>query len=130
MLTIRWAMLSRALRRSCLLLTLAAATAQAQPAAEPKPAEPAPEAPLEPKLPEIDDPMLKPVPSAKNVLRSWQEALRLARSQSSELALSAAQMDLADGQERQALSRALPTLTGTVSVCSTLPYSAGRLLLV
>ncbi|GMV17602.1 MAG: TolC family protein [Sorangiineae bacterium PRO1] len=116
MLTIRWAMLSRALRRSCLLLTLAAATAQAQPAAEPKPAEPAPEAPLEPKLPEIDDPMLKPVPSAKNVLRSWQEALRLARSQSSELALSAAQMDLADGQERQALSRALPTLTGTGSV--------------
>jgi len=116
-----------------LSLCLFAASAGAQP--DPKPpvapgapppaAEPAAEAPLEPKLPEVSDPMLKPVAPAKNVLRSWQDALRLARSQSSQLAVSGAQIDLAAGQERLALARALPTLTGTGSVTRHLLYGEG-----
>lgn len=123
---------------TCFALSLVAAAASAQPAPAPKPApdpkpaapappaaEPPAEAPLEPKLPEIDDPMLKPVAAAKNMLRSWQEAVRLARSQSSELAVAGAQIDLAVGQERSALARALPTLTGTGGVTRHLLFGEG-----
>lgn len=132
MVTIRWAMRFRSLLASCFALTLATSTASGQPAPEPKPAPPAAEAPaeapLEPKLPEVDDPMLKPVPPAKNVLGSWQEALRLARTQSSELAISGAQIELAEGQERLALARMLPTLTGTAGVTKHLLHGEGIIL--
>lgn len=111
---------------------LIAGAASAQPAADvpPKPADapaaeaPA-EAPLEPKLPDIDDPMLAPLPRAKSVLKSWQEALRLSRSQSSQLAISGSQIDLAEGQQRLALARSLPTLTGTGSVTRHLLFGEG-----
>src|SRR5262245_14657662 len=113
-----------------LLLALAATPANAQPG--PRPAQPAPAAqpaadePLEPKLPEVDDPMLKPMESAKLTLKSWQEALRLARNQSTALATSNAQIELAEGQSRQTLARSLPTLTGTGAVTRHLLYGDGE----
>ncbi len=127
---------------TCFALSLVAVSASAQPAPAPKPAtdpkppaaakpaadapaEPPAEAPLEPKLPDIDDPMLKPLPPSKNMLRSWQEAVRLAKTQSSELGMASAQIDLAVGQERAALARALPTLTGTGGVTRHLLFGEG-----
>jgi outer membrane protein, multidrug efflux system len=83
-------------------------------------------APVEPpKLPDIDDPMLKPLGSAKHVLRSWQEAVRLAKIQNSELTIAKENVELADGQIRESLSRALPTLTGTGTVTHHLLHGDG-----
>ncbi len=49
----------------------------------------------------------------------------MAKSQSSELVITQAQIALADGQRRQALAAALPTLTGTGSVTRHLLYGDG-----
>src|SRR6185295_19295486 len=70
----------------------------------------------EPKLPAVSDPMLTPLPAAKNVLTSWQQALALARRDSSSLRISVAQAEQARAESRQALARALPTLTGNGNV--------------
>jgi len=70
----------------------------------------------EPRLPEVDDPMLRPVPPAKHRLASWQQALRLVRAQTSSLRISAAQVEQAAAQSRLALAQALPTLTGTAGI--------------
>jgi outer membrane protein TolC len=56
--------------------------------------------------------MMTPPPAARHNLKTWQEALRLVRTQSTSLELSRARVELAAGQARQALSQALPTLTG------------------
>ncbi|MFO0569815.1 MAG: TolC family protein [Polyangiaceae bacterium] len=106
---------------------LVALTAQAQPAepASPAAADPAPSTPVEPKLPDVDDPMLRPLPPARARLHSWQEALRLAKTQASPLAQTRAQIDLAESQERVTLSRSLPTLTGTGSVTRHLLFGEG-----
>lgn len=109
------------LRASFFSLALALPSV-AQPAPPPAAAPVAEEAPEEVKLPEPNDPMLAPMPPASNVLHSWQEAVRLAKNQASDLAISRAQIDLADGQRRQALSRALPTLTGTGGVTRHMLY--------
>jgi outer membrane protein TolC len=109
------------LRASLFVLSLAAPLLAQQPApAEPPPAETPAE--TEPQLPTIDDPMLKPMPPATNVLGSWQEALRLAKNQASELAVSRANIDLAEGQRRQVLARSLPTLTGTGNITRHMLY--------
>ncbi len=60
--------------------------------------------------------MLAPLPAAPRVVKSWQQALRQVRAQSTTLARSVAQAELASGQARQALARALPTLTGTAQI--------------
>jgi outer membrane protein TolC len=70
----------------------------------------------EPQLPEVSDPMLAPVPPPKNVLSSWQQALQLARSQSSSLIIAKAQADLARAQARVTLSESLPKLVGDAFV--------------
>jgi outer membrane protein TolC len=63
-------------------------------------------------LPEIDDPMLVPVPAPRNVLSSWQQALQLARSKNSSLQISKAEADLARAQARVTLAGSLPKLVG------------------
>jgi len=105
-----------------LALTLSS-SALAQPAPAPAPAAPdtppaeaGPTETAEPNLPEVTDPMLAPAAPAKKILSSWQDAVRLAKTRSSQLAISGAQIDVAEAQARQALSRALPTLTGTGSI--------------
>jgi multidrug efflux system outer membrane protein len=102
---------------AALLSALAFSTgAFAQPA-KPEPAAPIPPAAAEePKLPEVDDPMLKEMPPAPNVVRSWQQAILMVRSQSTSLRIAAAQAEQARAQARQALSGALPSLTGTGSI--------------
>lgn len=60
--------------------------------------------------------MLAPLPPAPHVVQSWQGALRQVRGQSTTLARSVAQVELASAQARQALARALPTLTGTAQI--------------
>jgi outer membrane protein TolC len=60
--------------------------------------------------------MLAPVPEARRVLKSWQEALGMVRSRSTALVSARAQIMSAQGAVRQALSQALPTLTGTGNV--------------
>lgn len=121
----------RLLLRGSIFATLLALPSFAQPA-PPPPTPPAAgeEAVEEPKLPEPKDPMLAPMPPAANVLHSWQEAMRLAKNQASDLAISRAQIDLADGQRRQALSRALPTLTGTGSVTRHMLYGESDAIVV
>jgi outer membrane protein TolC len=89
-------------------------------------ATPAEEPPPEPNLPQVTDPMLEPLPPAKHVLGSWQEALRLIKSRSSQLAISGAQIEASEGQVRQALARSLPTLTGTGTVTRHLLRGEGQ----
>jgi outer membrane protein TolC len=102
------------------LLVAAPALAQQKPPAQPaKPAPPpagAADIAAEPKLPEVDDPMLKPLPPPKNVLQNWRQAVDIARARSSALELSRAEIERAKGQQRQALAASLPTLTGTANV--------------
>ena len=86
------------------------------PAAQPAPSPATPSAPAEPVLPEVDDPMLKRLPPPKNVLTTWKQALALLRTQSVELRTQLARVDEARARSRQALSAALPTLTGTAGV--------------
>ncbi|MEZ4223731.1 MAG: TolC family protein [Polyangiaceae bacterium] len=101
----------------CLGLLLPTLAHAQVPVGEPPPT-PSPTPPPAPAsaLPEVDDPMLTPLSPADRVLGSWQEALRQARAQSTTLARSVAQTELAAGQARQALARALPTLTGTAQI--------------
>jgi multidrug efflux system outer membrane protein len=59
--------------------------------------------------------MLAPVPSAKIVVASWQEALSMLRARSLDLRNAADQILSAEAQSRIALAAALPTITGTGS---------------
>jgi outer membrane protein TolC len=65
---------------------------------------------IEPNLPKVDDPMLVDPPPAPRELRSWQEALRLLRTQAPSLKTALARVDLAAARSRQSLAAALPTL--------------------
>jgi outer membrane protein TolC len=112
-----------------------ATAAQPAPAPAPAPVRPAPAAPprapspaapgaptsqppagtpaaasAEPNLPQVDDPMLAPPETAPRELRSWQEALRLLRTQSPSLKTALARVDQASARSRQSLAAALPTL--------------------
>ena len=56
------------------------------------------------------------MPPATHVLKTWQQALKMVRAQASTLNISRAQIEQAEGQSRQALGRALPTLTANASL--------------
>lgn len=70
-----------------------------------------------PKAPEIDDPMLAPLPPAARTLKDWNDARSLLRTRSIDLAIALADVERAEGQARVALAAALPTInvgaTGT-----------------
>jgi multidrug efflux system outer membrane protein len=65
------------------------------------------------QLPDVKDPMLDPVPDAPNQLASWQDALKLVRTQATALKISQARIVQAVGQSQQALAQALPKLTAS-----------------
>jgi outer membrane protein TolC len=112
----------------CLMLTLAPASAIAQPTPAPKPpaarpgaaaaqsaaAQPAtPEAPApmpRPRAIEISDPMLGPVPASKKMLSDWKQILTLLNSRSTDITIADLEIERARGLARQALGRALPTI--------------------
>jgi outer membrane protein TolC len=112
----------------CLMLTLAPASAIAQPTPAPKPpaarpgaaaaqsaaAQPAtPEAPApmpRPRAIEISDPMLGPVPASKKMLSDWKQILTLINSRSTDITIADLEIERARGLARQALGRALPTI--------------------
>lgn len=60
--------------------------------------------------------MLAPPPAPTRVLRTWQEALALLRSQSTNLRTSRARIAQAEAEARLALASALPSLTGDAAV--------------
>lgn len=93
-----------------------AGSAAEQTAAPAAPPAPGANEPVDKNLPEVKDPMLQPVPPPAHVLQSWQQALRMVRAQASTLQISRAQVEEAEGQARQALGRALPTLTANANV--------------
>lgn len=68
-----------------------------------------------PQLPQVDDPMLTPVPPASHALRGWDAAVQLVRNQNPDVRRALAQVEAARGQARQTLARSLPTLTGTAN---------------
>jgi multidrug efflux system outer membrane protein len=68
-----------------------------------------------PDLPQVDDPMLRPVPPAGHALAGWEAALQLVRNQNPDVRRAQAQIEAARGQARQTLARSLPTLTGTAN---------------
>jgi outer membrane protein TolC len=95
---------------SCWLATFALgpiALAQTPPPAASAPATAA--GPGEPQLPNVEDPMLNPVPPPEHVLTSWREALQLLRSRNTQLREQYAQVDVARARSREALAAALPT---------------------
>ncbi|MDB4940732.1 MAG: Heavy metal efflux outer membrane protein CzcC family [Labilithrix sp.] len=120
----------RAMRRSLVvaLLLLLAAPASAQtarpapatgaaPAARPVPAAPptvangqAQAAVDLPAPPEVNDPMLTPVPRARTEITTWEEALQYVRARSTDLRIAAANVARAEAQQRVALAGALPSL--------------------
>jgi outer membrane protein TolC len=111
--------------RSLTCLIAFAALCQNGPAlAQPAPPAPAAE-PVGPNLPTIADPMLDPLPAPKRTLTSWQQALKLVRTRSTNLRSTLAQVKQATGVARQALSRALPTLTAQASVNRHLLFGEG-----
>jgi outer membrane protein, multidrug efflux system len=100
------------------LLAVNTAQAQKKPAVAAAPAAPAPTpAPqTEPTLPDVSDPLLAPPPPPTKVLTSWQEGIAMVRDQSVTLRLARANVLAAQAQAREALSGALPQLTGSASV--------------
>jgi outer membrane protein TolC len=69
--------------------------------------------------------MLEPLPPAQNQLHTWREALGMIRNQATSLAIARARIDEAKAQSRDALSKALPTLTATGAVTHHLLYGIG-----
>lgn len=125
---------------SCLSLAslLAAASGLAQPAPKPGGAQPAapvaapaapvaapaaqpetpaaPPAPAEPRAVEVSDPALAPVPPAKRSLKSWRDVLTLISARSPDLIVAVQEIARAQGQARQALAQALPSINASASV--------------
>ncbi|MBU8898631.1 TolC family protein [Corallococcus sp. H22C18031201] len=90
---------------SLLILVLAAASPQAEPASPPVPFQPT-----------VEDPMLAPVAPAAQQVGTWDEALKLVRENSTNLHTAEAGVQRADGRWRQALSALLPNARLTASV--------------
>ena len=61
-----------------------------------------------PFQPQVDDPMLTPVPSASRQVGTWEEALGLVRERSTDLRIAEANVQRAEGRWRQALATLLP----------------------
>lgn len=68
-----------------------------------------------PKAPEVDDPMLAPLPAAPRMLKDWNDARSLLRTRSTDLAIAVADVERAEGQARVALAAALPTINANVT---------------
>jgi outer membrane protein TolC len=65
-----------------------------------------------PPPPEVNDPMLAPVPPPPRVLASWREAVALLRARSTDLRTAVDQVLQAEAQTRIALAQYLPTING------------------
>jgi multidrug efflux system outer membrane protein len=92
-----------------------ATPAAAQPGTTAAPPAP-PTAVEEPKLPSVDDPMLEPAPRAAQMVTSWRQALELVRAHSVDVRSAVVRVERARAEARQALSGALPSLTGVAQV--------------
>lgn len=102
--------LRSALGLVALLAAPAAHAQQTKPVAAAPP--PAAAAQAEPPMPDVSDPLLAPPPPPAHVLSSWQQALAQVRDQSITMRIARANVLQAEAQVRQALSPALPQLTG------------------
>ena len=76
-----------------------------------------------------DDPLLAPIPAAPKTLNTWREAMTLIETRAPDLRIAEQEVARAEGLSRQALGRALPTLSagGTFTnhmVRTTTPFSA------
>ena len=80
-----------------------------------QPGAPTVQTPVALPMPNVTDPMLVPVPRAQKEIATWQEALDLLKSRSTDLRIAVDQVQSALGQEREALAGALPTITGNGS---------------
>jgi outer membrane protein TolC len=63
-----------------------------------------------------DDPMLDPVPPPAHIVSTWQEALGMLQSRSTDLRIALDEIERAEGQWRVALAGSLPTLSGQANV--------------
>jgi outer membrane protein TolC len=63
-----------------------------------------------------DDPMLDPVPPPAHMVSTWQEALGMLQSRSTDLRIALDEIERAEGQWRVALAGSLPTITGQANV--------------
>lgn len=68
-----------------------------------------------PAPPNVDDPMLAPVPRAQVEITTWEEALKHVRARSTDLRIAAQQVLSAEAKQRIALGGALPSLGGTAT---------------
>ncbi|HZU83683.1 MAG TPA: TolC family protein [Polyangiaceae bacterium] len=94
-----------------LVQTLATLQAAAPARAAQQPPPPAQDPLTVPPLPQIDDPMLAPVPPPARLLGSWQEAIGYLRARSTDLRIALDQVLQAEAQTRIALAQYLPTIT-------------------
>ncbi len=107
------------------------ATAQVPKRAEPGKADASRAEPAKADLPkgsaitEVDDPMLEPVPPAKRVLVSWEDARSLIRARSVDLQIAVSEIDKASAQARTALAAVLPTMNGSVNYTEQLITKSG-----
>lgn len=70
----------------------------------------------EPKLPEVDDPMLAPPPAPSHELSSWRQGVSLIRQRNNSLKQSLATVEVANARARQALSASLPVLAARAGI--------------
>lgn len=79
--------------------------------------QPPPVAPPPPTPPTItvDDPLLAPIPAAPKTLTTWEEAIRLVDTRSTDLRIAEQEVERAEAQSRLALGRILPTLGASAS---------------
>jgi outer membrane protein, multidrug efflux system len=106
-----------------LALTTASSPALAQPAPPSPPQLPSPgsEAPIViPPLPDVNDPMLIPMPPAPRNLATLEEALTLVKARSTDLRIAYLETERAAGQTRVALAGLLTTINGNASVTQNL----------
>jgi outer membrane protein TolC len=100
------------MRKALVLLVLLSSSGVAS-AQQPSAAPPVPGPLTLPPPPPVSDPMLAPVPPAKRLVSSWQEALTYLRLRSTDLKMALDQVLQAEAQTRIALAQYLPTIQGT-----------------
>src|SRR5512140_1422071 len=106
-----------------LLLALSAVStpAFAQQPAAPQPAPAGAEPPIViPPLPDVNDPMLTPMPPAQRNLATLDEALTLVKARSTDLRIAYLETERASAQTRVALAGLLTTINGTASLTKNL----------